>query len=133
MLFSVEKCKVLHFGRSNVRASYQLGNIHLPTDKSERDLGVIIQDNLKVSEQCARAVRSANVVLGMINRSFSYKSQHLILTLYKALVRPRLEYCVQAWRPHLQKDIEMIEECSEELLEWSVNLKEFIMRKDYQD
>lgn len=45
----------------------------------------------------------------MINRTFSYKSWHLISTLYKALVRPRLEYCVQAWSPHLQKEIDMLE------------------------
>jgi ribonuclease P/MRP protein subunit RPP40 len=29
--------------------------------------------------------------------------------LNKYLTRPRLEYAVQAWRPHLQEDIDLIE------------------------
>ena len=32
-----------------------------------------------------------------------------MLRLYKSLVRPNLEYCIQAWRPHLVEDIEMLE------------------------
>jgi ribonuclease P/MRP protein subunit RPP40 len=31
------------------------------------------------------------------------------MKLYKCLIRPRLEYAVQAWRPHLQKDVDLIE------------------------
>ena len=51
----------------------------------------------------------ANVTLGMIKRTITSKSKTIITRLYKALVRPQLEYCVQAWRPYLKKDIEKIE------------------------
>ncbi len=74
-----------------------------------QDLGVLVHSNLKVSEQCTKVVKSANRILGMINRSFVYKSSNTILTLYKSLVRPHLEYCVQAWCPHLRKDIDLLE------------------------
>ena len=45
----------------------------------------------------------------MIRRSFSYLNKDIALHLYKTLVRPHLEYCVQAWRPYLKKDIELME------------------------
>ena len=77
----------------------------------ENDLGVIVQNNLKVSEQCSKVIKTANRVglLGMISRTFQNKSKETIIPLYKSLVRPHLEYCVQVWSPHLIKDIKLIE------------------------
>ena len=45
----------------------------------------------------------------MIKRSFSIKDKDAILQLYKSLVRPHLEYSIQACRPHFQKDIDLLE------------------------
>ena len=50
-----------------------------------------------------------NQVLGMIRRNITYKEKSLIIPLYKAIVRPHLEYCIQAWNPHLRKDVDMLE------------------------
>ena len=52
---------------------------------------------------------TANQVLGMIRRNITYKDKSLIVPLYKAIVRPHLEYCIQAWSPYLRKDIDMLE------------------------
>ena len=38
-----------------------------------------------------------------------YKEKELIIPLHKTIVRPHLEYCIQAWRPHRKKDIDMLE------------------------
>ena len=62
-----------------------------------------------MSEQWSKVVKTENRVLGMISRIFQNKSKETIIPLYKSLVRPHLEYCVQVWRPHLVKDIKLIE------------------------
>ena len=59
--------------------------------------------------QCLRAAKTANIVLGMIRRTFTCKDEQTIMQLYKSLARPHLEYCVQAWRPYLIQDVEMLE------------------------
>ena len=74
-----------------------------------RDLGVIITETLDVTKQCVRAANKANAMLGMINRAFKYKTKEVVLKLYKSLVRPHLDYCIQAWRPFKQKDIDLLE------------------------
>ena len=99
----------MHFGYKNINAEYSMGGNILDVVKEERDLGVIVQSDLKVSQQCSNSVKTANKILGMINRNFCNKTEEIILSLYKSLVRPHLEYCVQAWRPHLVKDIELLE------------------------
>ena len=57
------------------------------------------------------------------------KDREIILQLYKALVRPHLEYCVQAWRPHLQKDIDLIEGVHRRATKMISNLK----NKSYEE
>ena len=37
------------------------------------------------------------------------KGKELIISLYKTIVRPHLEYCIQAWRPYHKNDIDMLE------------------------
>ena len=57
----------------------------------------------------ATCVSRANRLVGLIKRTYENKSKRNIIAIYKSLVRPHLEYCVQAWRPHNQKDIDNLE------------------------
>jgi hypothetical protein len=109
MLFNASKCGVMHFGHSNSEREYYLGGTKVRKLEEERDLGVIIHKSLKSTKQCIKAYNSANSTLGMIKRSFVNSDQETILQLYKSVIRPKLEYCVQAWRPYLQKDIDLLE------------------------
>lgn len=109
MPFNVGKCKVMHMGGNNREESLELDGIALEVVEEERDLGVVVSRDMKVAVQCGRAASKGYQVLGMIGRTFISKKCNIIVKLYKSLVRPHLEYCVQAWRPHLQKDMEVLE------------------------
>lgn len=109
MQFNVDKCKVMHIGNNNPNHIYRFFGGELTTSSCERDLGVFVCDNFKFSKQCIAAEKKAMKILGFIKRSFYYKSEKLILTLFKSLVRPHLEYAVQFWCPYLKKDIERLE------------------------
>ena len=108
MLFNFGKCKCLHIGPGNTSMTYEMGGTILSTTVKEKDLGVTMNANMKVSEQCRIAASKGNQVLGVIRRNISYKDKRLIVPLYKAIVRPHLEYCIQAWSPYLRKDIDML-------------------------
>jgi ribonucleases P/MRP protein subunit RPP40 len=109
MPFNIEKCKIMHIGNSNMKERYEMGGKVLEEVQEEKDLGIIVSDNFKVGKQCLKAAKKGNQVLGMIARTFASRKTKIVIPLYKSLVRPHLDYCVQAWKPHLRKDIERLE------------------------
>ena len=109
MRFNVAKCKVMHIGTKNPKYKYKLMGSELAETDQERDLGVMIDNSLKTSAQCATAIKKANAMLGVIRKGIENKSAGIIMPLYKSMVRPHLEYCVQFWSPHLKKDIIALE------------------------
>ena len=108
-MFNFGKCKCLHTGHGNLNVNYKMGDTVLGTTVKEKDLGVTISADMKVSEQCGIAASEGNQILGLIRRNITYKGKKLIIPLYKAIVRPHLEYCIQAWRPYRKKDIDTLE------------------------
>ena len=109
MTFNTNKFKVMHIGRTNQCVNYEINHQVLEDVEEERDLGVLVSRNLKVSPQCIKVVKSANKILGCIKRTMHARTVSVIVPLIKGLIRPHLEYCVSAWRPHYVKDIQLLE------------------------
>jgi len=104
MLFNVGKCKVIHMGFNNEDHAYFMNGVQLEVVTEEKNLGVTIHKSLKVATNVANAVKKANRVLGILSRTLLFMEKSILLPLYMTLVRPHLEYAVQAWAPHLIKD-----------------------------
>ena len=94
MEFNLDKCVCMHLGQKNRNFNYHIGGINLKKVETEKDLGVTVDKSFKFSKQCATAVKKANQILGIIRRKMKTKTKDIIVTLYKSLVRPYLEYCI---------------------------------------
>ena len=88
LYFNTDKCKNLHIGKTNKRQVYQMNGISLDQVMEEKDLGAIIDHELKFHQQTAASVKKANRVLGLIKKSFSHLDVTTSPLLYKTLVRP---------------------------------------------
>ena len=77
---------------------YRLGDDLMETISAEKDLRVLV-DKLAVSQQCAFVAKKANGVLECIKKSVVSRSREVMLSLYSALSRPNLDFCIQFWAP----------------------------------
>ena len=106
MLLHFGKCKCIHIGHGNMDEENKIGDAVLGRTTQEKDFRVTFSAEMKVSEQCGIFASKGNKILGIIRRTIMYKEKHLIVPLHKPIVRPHLEYCIEAWS---KKDIDKLD------------------------
>ena len=70
----------------------------------EIDLGVLVNTQINMNEQCVYVAKKANVILACVRNSAVSSSREVIIPLYSDLVRP----CLEFWAPHYRKYTETL-------------------------
>ena len=109
--FHPEKCCVMRLGQKDEETNYTMKGIDengeektytLKESKEEKDLGVIVDNELDFKKHIATVTAKANRTVGIIRRSFTHLANDTFVLLYKAVVRPTLEYGHAVYNPRLK-------------------------------
>ena len=89
--------------------NYKMNYKDLENKSEIKDLGIIVDENLRFSNHIINKVNKANQIMGIIRRTMVYLNRHNFSLLYTSLVRPHLKYGNVVWSPFLKSDITLIE------------------------
>ena len=90
MKLNKAKSKVLHVGQGNPKHKYRLGREQIERS-SEKYMGLLVEEKLNMTQQCALTIQKANHILSCIKSTMASRSREVILPLSSALVRPHLD------------------------------------------
>jgi ribonuclease P/MRP protein subunit RPP40 len=111
---NVSKCKAVGYSYHSLSANkyyftHKGEQIEIEGVNTMKDLGVIFDSCLKFDQHIHEKINKAYGILGLIKRNFKDLSTRAFIHLYKAIVRPHLEYANVVWSPHHIMYIEELE------------------------
>ena len=111
--FNPDKFECVRYGMDDTikqsTAYTSSGGTTIQSTKHVRDLGVTLSDDATFTEHITRTAKSASLMCGWILRTFKTRERLPLITLWKALVSPVLDYCSQLWSPSTPGLIQSLE------------------------
>ena len=120
---NIKKCVVMsyHNKKSLIKFDYMIGDTVLERVEEVTDLGVCFDKNLSFKTHIEKVIKKASQNVGFLKRMTSkFKNPKTILTLYKTMTRPLLEYCSAIWSPYTKKDSILIESIQKKFLRYLI-------------
>ena len=129
MRLNISKCKIMHVGIKPRKLTTQckitirtIGHKFGKTE-SEKDLGVLISDDLKPRNQVNYSASKANSILGLLKRTLTTRDSHTWKKLYTCYIRPLIEFAVSSWNPYTKQDQITLEKVKKRATKVATNLK----------
>ena len=96
---SLTKSFIFEIGIPHSHHPFSIGTTVLTSPLTIKDLGIIVDPQLKFSNHILEMVKKANQRAALIHRSFLSKNTNNLILAYKTYVRPLLEYASPIWNP----------------------------------
>ena len=107
--FQPPKCRAMTLGGHGDEPVYTLRGQEIARTTEEKDIGVTVDNKLTFDNHISAQISKANRVMGVIRRSYTHLDAKSFKLLFKALVRPHLEYAHAVWNPYLRRHIDALE------------------------
>ena len=113
MALNDDKFECLRYGGNidiKTESSYKSNtNTVIEVKDHVKDLGIIMSSDCTFREHISRSVNAAKSLTGWILRTFCTRNALPMLTLWKSLVLPKLDYCCILWNPMGKGQIQSLE------------------------
>ena len=109
---NVKKCAVLRFSRhfhDLVPPTYHLNGLAIPVVEKHKDLGVLIDNQLKFHDHIREVAHKASGLANSFLKSTVSRSPEFMLFLWTTHVRPVIEYGSCLWNTGYLTDISLLE------------------------
>ena len=114
MVFNSDKFECLRFwpGRMEVPEQQYLGPDSQPIETKDhlRDLGVELSSDLSFKVHIQKTISSSSKLVGWALRTFRRRSKLVMMTIWKSIIQPKMDYCSQLWSPNDQCSIKQLKD-----------------------
>lgn len=120
---NVDKCSILHLGKTNPQFAYNVNGNQLKPVTSQVDLGVTVTYDLSWSEHISNITKKANKIMFLLKKAFTNPTPELAMKLYTTYVRPTIEFAAPVWSPWLIRDKNLLEKIQRSATRWPSTIR----------